>query len=322
MTKSQAIKSVLFPVFGSFPNVLNFSNSLKSKPVIDNDILFILDSTGSMGEHLNEFRNSSKMYNAINLIKKVIELNPNCSYDIMPFNEKTYPLCKISDIISPDKCTYFSPLVPALEKLLKEKKYSSVVFLSDGLPTESQIIAHDSIKMIGNITRENGANPVAVAIGVDADGLACGLFAGSRGYNCFIKYEKDLDKVANDINHGINCMYEMLENGLYIPVEEDGNFYWVDTIQYVASNVDRKMVEKYLNLVILKYLTLTDKFPLLKSLVKHSVLLLDNENDRKEIIEKFDEIIKDVTKTVVDMHKSPGAMSAVANVFRAASQQV
>ena len=177
------------------------------------------------------------MNSAINLIKKVIELNPNCSYDIMPFNENPYSLCKLSDIILPEKCTYFSPLVPTLEKLLKETKYSSVVFLSDGLPTESPEIGRKAIQAIGNITRENGANPVAVAIGVDADGEACGLFAGSRGYNCFIKYERNIDDVANDINHGINCVYEMLENGLYVPVEADGNYYYVDknssTIKYI-----------------------------------------------------------------------------------------
>jgi len=322
MTKT-TITSVLFPVFGSFPNVLKFSNSIKSKPVIDNDILFILDSTGSMGNYLNELHNSSKMNSAINLIKRVIDLNPNSSYDILPFNETPLSLCKIFDTILPEKNTYFSPIVPILEKLLKEKKYSSVVFLSDGLPSESSNIAHNSIKIMGNITRENGANPVAVAIGVDADGDACELFAGSRGYNCFIKYEKDLDKVSNDINHGINCMYEMLETGLYVPVEADGNYYWIDSIANTSIvKADRKMVEKYLNLVIKKYLTDTIQFPLLKSLVEHIVLLLENENDRKEIITKYEDILKVVKKTANDMHRSPGLKSAVANVYRAASQQV
>jgi hypothetical protein len=324
MTNQKIIKSVLFPVFGSFPNVLNFSNSYQTKPSISNSsILFILDKTGSMGDHLNENHKSSKMYVAKELIKRIISLNPECSYDIMPFNNTPLPLCHLDNIDEPSGSTYFSPLVPELQKLLSYKTYDSVIFLSDGLPSESVEVAHRSIKMIGSITRENKANPVAVAIGVDADGEACALFAGSRGYNCFIKYEKDLDDVANDINHGINCIYEMLETVLYVPVESDGTYYWFDSISGNNTvKADRKMVEKYLNLVIMKYLTDTIQFPLLKSLVEHSVLLLENENDRKEIIKKYDDILKVVKKTANDMHRSPGVQSAVANVYRAASQQV
>ena len=324
----EPINSVLFPVFGSFPHVLNFSKSDKPKKDLTNKrLLFILDQTASMSEHLNEQKNSSKMYVAKQLIKKVIELNPDCSYDIMPFNETPLPICKIDDIGEPEKCTYFSPLVSEIKTLLKDTKYDSVIFLSDGLPSESAQIAYESIRMIGNITRENNSNPVAVAIGVDADGEACGLFAGSRGYNCFIMYEKDLDLIVFDINHGINCVYEMLDNGLYVPVESDGNYYYVDSPQSdkIPSNTikaDKKLVEKYLNLVIMKYLMNNTQFPLLKSLVEHSVLLLDNENERKEIIDKSDEMLKVVRKTVFDMNRSPGIKSAVATVFRTASKQV
>jgi hypothetical protein len=321
----EPMNSVLFPVLGSFPRVLNFSKSNKpKKDLINKRLLFILDQTGSMSEYLNEEKNSSKMCVAKKLIKKVIELNPDCSYDIMPFNETPLLLCKIDDIGEPEKCTYFSPLVPEIKKLLKDTNYDSVIFLSDGLPSESALNAYEAIKMIGNITRENQCNPVAVAIGTDADGEACGLFAGSRGYNCFIKYEKDLDSVASNINHGLNCVYEMLEaTGLYIPVESDGYYYYVDSNPSDNTiKANKKLVEKYLNLVILKYLMDNKKFPLLKSLVEHSVLLLDNENERKEIIDKYDEMLKDVKKIANDMRGTPCAKSAIASVFRNTSNQV
>lgn len=317
------INSVLFPVFGSFPNVLNFSKTNKPTNKNVNKLLFILDTTGSMGGHLNENRNSSKMYNAKQLIKKVISLNSDCSYDILPFSQNPFPLCKLENIDEPNGSTYFSPLVPEVETILKNTQYDSVIFLSDGLPSEPVQIAHESIKMIGNTTRENKCNPVAVAIGIDADGEACELFAGSRGYNCFIKYEKDLDSVANDINHGINCVYKMLETGLYVPVESDGNYYYVDTTSSDKTvKPNKELVEKYLNLVIKKYLMDNKQFPLLKSLVEHTVLLLDNETDKKEIIIKYEEMLQIVKKTTFDTHGTPGAKSAIASVFRNTSNQV
>lgn len=323
------MKSVLFPVFGSFPNVLNFSNSSKTKSSISSEsILFIFDKTGSMGGHLNEKKISSKMKTAKDLILKTIQLNPGCKYDILPFNDKTYDLCKLEDLGEPEKNTFFSPIVPSLEAILKNNKYDSIILMSDGLPTESKDIAYNSIQMMGNITRENEANPVAVAIGVYADGEACSLFAGSRGYNCFIRNESDIDDVAGDINHGINCVYEILPNGLYIPVEIDGNYYYVESndgsIDQKNELVkpDRKLVEKYLNLVIMKYLSDMSQFPLLKSLVKHSVLLLENENDRNEIIKKYDEVLKTVDHTYEDNFNTPGLRSAVANAFRGTTRQV
>jgi len=281
-----------------------------------------------MGEHLNEKRNSSKMKTAKDLIQKTVQLNPGCKYDIMPFNEKTYDLCKLEDLGEPERSTLFSPIVSALEAIMKSNKYDSIILMSDGLPSEPKDIAYNAIKMMGNITRENEANPVAVAIGIDADGEACSLFAGSRGYNCFIKSESNLDDVAEDINHGINCVYEMLPNGLYIPVEIDGNYYYVESNDgsiYQKNELvkaDRKLVEKYLNLVIMKYLSDMSQFPLLKSLVKHSVLLLENENDRNEIIKKYDEVLKTVDHTYGDNFNTPGIRSAVANAFRGTTRQV
>jgi hypothetical protein len=321
----EPINSVLFPVFGSFPCVLNFSKSNRpKKDLINKRLLFILDKTASMSEYLNEQKNSSKMCVAKKLIKKVIELNPDCSYDIMPFNETPLQLCKIDDIGEPEKCTYFSPLVPEIKTLLKNTEYDSVIFLSDGIPSEPVMNAYSAIKMIGNITRENKCNPVAVAIGTDADGEACASFAGSRGYNCFIKYEKDLDSVVSNVNHGINCVYEMLEaTGLYVPVESDGNFYYIDTTP--SDNTikpTKKLVEKYLNLVIMKYMMDNKQFPLLKSLVEHTVLLLDDETEKKEILTAFEEILKDIKKTANEMRGTPCAKSAIASVFRNTSNQV
>jgi hypothetical protein len=50
------------------------------------------------------------------------------------------------------------------------------------------------------MTREADANPVSIAVGDDADGVACALFSGNRGYECFLKYEKLSSKVIVNNN--------------------------------------------------------------------------------------------------------------------------
>ena len=315
------VKSVLFPVFASYPNVLSFGSSQESKKdITGKKVLVYLDVTGSMGEYANDIRECSKLVLAKNLLKEVLIAN-NYDYDIIPFNTQVHKVCKLDGIQMPEGSTYFSPLVSdATMRLTKDSGYCAVLFVSDGLPSEDQSLARDAIKTIGNITREIGANPVSVAIGSDADGQACALFAGNRGYNCFIKYEKDIDQIAEDICNGINCNYQMLPNGAFIPVEADGNYYYVGTnIDGDAINADRKLVEKYLNLVIHKHMEDTSQHYLLKSLVSHTVKLLDNETYQKELIDKYNNMLIIIKRVIHDNVGTPGLLSAAATAYRQSS---
>ena len=319
------MKSVLFPVFGSYPNVLNVGHNDQEKKSIDGKkFLFILDATGSMGEFINEKQECSKSVMAKNLIKSVVEIRKKNDYDIMEFNDKPHPLCKLDQLLPPEKCTYFTPLVPEIKNIVNDKSnYCAVVFMSDGLPSEDITSARNAIQEIGNITREYGANPISVAIGRDADGQACGLFAGNRGYNCFIKYNRELEKITEDISNGIDCNYHVLENGMYVPIESDGNYYYVGE-EAVGETIKptRQLLEKYLNLVIQKYIDDTTHLTLLRSLIGHCVKLLDDENEQKEVCAHYYELLEDVKYTVKEQINTPGMLSAVATVFRNKSGQV
>jgi len=317
MTHSN-IKSVLFPIFASFPNVLSFGSSQETKKdITGKKLLVYLDITGSMGEYANETGECSKLVLAKNLLTKVL-LKNGLDYDIVPFNTGPHEVCKLDSIQEPYDCTFFTPLVPdANIRLTKDSGYCAVLFVSDGLPTENKHDARNAIKTIGNITREIGANPVSVAIGSDADGQACALFAGNRGYNCFIKYQKDIDKIAKDICNGIECNYSMLLNGSFIPIEADGKYYYVGT-EIVGESIkpDRVLVEKYLNLVIQKHMADVSQHNLLKSLIGHIVKLLDDKVDQKEIVAMFENMLTDIQHVIHENHGTPGLLSAVATVYR------
>ncbi len=319
MTK---MTSVLFPVFGSYPSVLNFGVSDKVKRNVDGKkILFILDNTGSMGEFINETGECSKAVMAKKIIEAVIHKRPSNDYDIMCFNTVPSPLCKLADLKEPNSSTYFTPLVPELSKYLtKDSEYCSVVFLSDGLPSEDQTLAREAIKNIGNITREAGANPVAIAVGKDADGQACSLFAGNRGYNCYIKYGKDLDDTVNDVCNSIDCNYVQLDNGSYIPVESDGKFYYVDSKTTGDTIKPTKfLVEKFLNLVVQKYISNTSEYSILKSFIQHVSKLLEDEKEQNEVVKKFTDMLEVIKHTAVRAALTPAALSAVATCYRQAS---
>ena len=320
MTNSN-IKSVLFPIFASFPNVLSFGSSHESKrDIAGKKVLVYLDVTGSMGEYANKTGECSKLVLAKNLLEKVLVVN-GFDYDIVPFNTQPHEVCKLDGIQMPNGSTYFTPLVPdATMRITKGSGYCAVLFVSDGLPSEDQGVARDAIKTIGNITREIGANPVSVAIGSDADGQACALFAGNRGYNCFIKYQKDIDQIAKDICNGIECNYHMLPNGSFIPVEADGNYYYVGTdIEGESIKPDRALVEKYLNLVIQKHMADASQHYLLKSLVGHIVKLLDNHTDQKELVDKCNTMLTDIKRVINDNAGTPGLLSAAATAYRQSS---
>jgi len=319
--------SVLFPILGSYPSVLNFGTSSSAPRNIEGQkVLFVVDNTGSMGEFINEKRDFTKTVIAKLLITGVLEKEPSLSHDVMLFNTSAYPLCKVTEIPTPTDSTYFSPLVPALKETVPGKNYAAVVFLSDGLPSEDLSIARESIKTIGNITREAKANPVSVAVGSDADGESCGLFAGNRGFNCYIKYDKDRDQIASDIVQGIKCNYHELPNGAFVPIEADGNYYYVGeaaSASAVTVKPTRAHVEKYLNLVIQKYITDIKQVPLLKSLVEHVLVLLDTDDDKTLVHKKYFEMLDEVKKVVMSMPPSaPAMLSAVSSAYRTASNQV
>jgi hypothetical protein len=321
------MKSVIFPTIGTFPTVLNFNTSTKEKENINGKkILFILDGTGSMGEFINhsEEKKCSKAIVARKIIEQVLSKRPLNGHDVIVFNNVPSPLCKVSDIPEPDGSTYFSPLVDELKMVLtNDSNYCTVIFISDGLPTEPLQIAREAITSIGNITREMKCNPIAVAIGSDADGESCELFAGNRGYNCFIRYQKNIEEIVDDINNGIDCKYEMLENGTYIAVESDNKYYFVDNNKLGETVVaDKLLIEKYLNLVIMKYITNADKIPMLKSLVDHCSKLVDDVIIQKEIIDKFNGLLEVVKKTIILDGKTPCMMSSTKQAYRGYSKQI
>ena len=319
------IKSVLFPIFGSFPYILNFAISNKEKKSTDGKkILFVLDGTGSMGEYINELKECSKAVMAKKIIKSVIVSRPYNDYDIIVFNTTISEKCKLENIPEPNNATYFTPLVPEIENIFKNSnEYCSVIFISDGIPTEDKIIARDAICKIGNITRENNANPIAVAIGVDADGESCSLFAGNRGYNCFVKYDKEVENISKDIFNGIDCNYHTLENGSYVPVESDGMYYYVgEKSDGPTIKPTQYHIEKFLNLVIQKYINDPSQYSSLISYVKHVSNIIDDDNNRIQLLEKYTNMISMLKKTSLNISRSPAALSAMATVYRNVSSQV
>jgi hypothetical protein len=309
----------------TFPTVLNFNTDDTKKTNIDGKkILFILDGTGSMSQLINYEDKISKSVAAKKLIEQVIFKRSNNEYDVMVFNERPYPVCKVDAIPEPNSSTYFSPLVDEIIKVVTPSaNYCAVIFMSDGLPTEPLDIAQEAIRKIGNTTREMGCNPVAVAIGNDADGGSCALFAGNRGYNCFIDKMKKMEEVATDINHGIDCKYKMLDSGIYIPIEADGKYYFVGSdVMGTTIAPNKFLIEKYLNLVILQHVNDPTMFESINTLVATCSKLIDDITEQKEIVQRFTEILHVVHQNYVQNGSTPGIMSSGGACYRAASQQV
>jgi hypothetical protein len=309
----------------TFPTVLNFNDDDTSKTSIDGKkLLFVLDNTGSMGEMINYADGISKGVAAKKLIEQILSKRPTNDYDVMVFNDKPYPVVKVADITMPNGVTFFSPLVDEIKKVVTtESNYCSVIFLSDGQPSEPMDIAHNAIRAIGNTTREMHCNPVSVAIGHDADGSACALFAGNRGFNCFINEMKNLEEVAKDINHGVDCKYKMLENGQFIPIEADGKYYFVGSEVVGATVAPNKfLIEKYLNLVIMQHINDYSMLDPINKLVACCSKMVDDETEQKAIIDRFHKIIHVVKQNIVHNGSTPAFLSSGGAVYRAASQQV
>jgi len=319
---------IIFPKITSnlnFHNVLNIgkTDNIKKKNS-NNKVLIILDTTGSMGEFINNKDKYSKAKATKMMLEKI--KSRGFELDILPFNKDVLPICKIEQIPDPDNSTYMTPLVPEVDKILKSGViYTSIIFISDGLPTEPKEIAHSAIKQIGQMVREFGPNPISIAIGSDADGPACALFSGNRGFECFLKYISQMDDLIEDIINGINCNYIQLENGEYIPVEKSGNYYYLDTDVNISisNDISIEMVMKYINLAILEeFSKINPNYNELQNFVNKVSEVIINKTNRDMVINHFQKIIGHVYDSTLEQYGTPSILSARKQAYRYESQQI
>lgn len=271
-----------FKPYANYPNVLKVGHENNSKKqIVGKKILIILDSTGSMCERLNEKNNYTKATMAKKIIGNLINLNSSNKFDILPFNAKPLDIVTYENIPEPCNCTYFTPLVEVVLPLLKSNEYSSVIFMSDGLPSENRDNALQAIRRIGSDSREYGLNTSSLAIGVDSDGYACGQFAGNYGVNCYIKYESQLEDVIEDLNNSISCNYIKIETGDYVSIDPDNKYYYVIRDENINnySLVDLETAKNFINLV-----------------VSHELNKPETNNQSIRDINKYVEIIKEFIK--------------------------
>ncbi len=323
---------IKYPKYNDYPsNLLTGFQSNIQKNVNGKKVLIILDITGSMGSHINSSESSTKLTFAKKVIKKIIDKYPFTVFEIMPFNTEPLPIISFDQIPEPNGSTYFSPILPEVLKLLDKNTsvdYSSVILMSDGLPSEDTELAHNSISALGTHCREVGANTISVAIGSEADGNACSLFTGNRGYNCFVKFEKDIDPAVSDIINGIKCNYVQVRDGVWIPIDESGNYYFLGT----PDNNDNLGTElqptyettrKYISLIIQNELfnPSTMNISNLVEFIKTIVNCLPDEKDRKELIEFYTKTLVAVENTSKIYMKTPSINSAVKQVFQTYSSQ-
>lgn len=319
---------IIFPKITSslnFHNVLNIGktdNILKKNS--NNKVLIILDTTGSMGEFINNKDKYSKAKATTMMLEKIA--SRGFELDVLPFNKEVLPICKIEQIPDPENSTYMTPLVPEVDKILKSgANYTSIIFISDGLPTEPKEQAHTAIKQIGQMVREFGSNPISIAIGSDADGPACALFSGNRGFECFLKYISQMDNLIEDIINGINCNYIQLENGEYIPVEKSGNYYYLDSdlISPISNDISIEMLMKYINLAILEeFSKIHPNYPELQNFVDNVSKVIVDKETRDMVINHFKKIIGHVYHSTLEQDGTPSLMSARKQAYRYQSQQI
>ncbi len=312
-----------FPKYKSYPSVLQIGfKSYEPKIVVGKKILVVLDTTGSMGEMINWDREGTKITFAKNIISKIVEAYPFSVVEVMPFSDKPKAIVSVSQIPDPNGGTYFSPILPVIKNVVKsDSEYATVIFMSDGLPSESKQLALDSIRQIGVHCREINSNTISVAIGSDADGQACSLFTGNRGYNCFVKFKKDIDPALTDIINGIKCNFVQISDGNWIPIEENGHYYYLGndtTGQSATPNIDN--VRKYVSLIIQEELQNPDSLNE-DSLIKfiQSVASVLQTPDKNEIIEFFTKSLTVVKKTIIANVGTNSIMSVAKQAYQTMS---
>lgn len=311
---------IKFPKYSKYPCVLHMgfkSNDVKN--VIGKKILIILDVTGSMGENINDNNEGTKISFAKKIISQLIDAYPFSVFEILPFSENTDNVIGPNEIPEPDGCTNFSPIPIALKKLIgSNSDYISTIFMSDGLPSEPTDIALDAIKQSGSFCREMKTNTISVAIGSEADGQACALFTGNRGYNCFVKFQNEIEPAVADIVNGIKCNFTLVENN-WIPVESNGKFYYInDTLGSHEIEPDIESVRKYISLVIQEEISNIKHFNSNKlvEFVKVVANCLQNEKERNEIIEFFTKSLVVVKKAISDYAGTPSCISATSQAWQ------
>jgi len=316
-------KSYNFDKYSDFSNVLNVGTSINESTRELKEVLVIMDITGSMGGNIN---NNSYDGSKWKVAKKILEKleSRGVKIRVLPFNCATYQICSISEIPEPNECTYFSPIVPTLEQIFKNKNnYSAVLFASDGLPSEDKQSAMKAISRIGILVRENNCNPVSLAIGNDADSSACAKFAGNRGYECFIKTLTQLEQVVDDIYTGLKCNYHMLEDGNYVPIEKDGNYYYLTTNSVGIEIVpDFDAIFKFINLTLLAEFSKAEpNYKSLKEFINHTVQVEPNLTKREMMVNHFDNLIRNVIEVTKEQFRTPSNISSQKYAMRQASQQ-
>ncbi len=311
---------IKFPKYSKYPSVLHVgfkSNDVKN--VIGKKILIILDVTGSMGEHINDNNEGTKIQFAKKIISDLIEFYPFSIFEILPFSESVGQIVSFNNIPDPDGCTKFSPIPDALKKHINSNsEYIASVFISDGLPSENANIAQDAIKQAGSFCREMKTNTISIAIGSEADGQACSLFTGNRGYNCFVKFEKEIDSVVSDVTNGIKCNFTLVGNN-WVPIEPNGKFYYIDdTFGTDEIEPDVESIRKYISLVIQEEIANIKHFDANKlvEFVKIVANHLPNPKEKNEVIEFFTKSLVIVKKAINEYAGTPSTLSATKQAYQ------
>jgi hypothetical protein len=312
-----------FPKYNQYPSTLQIGfKSFEPKIVDGKKIMIILDTTGSMGEMINEKNEGTKISFAKDIINKIVEAYPFSVIDIMPFSEKPHSIVNVSSIPDPDGCTNFTPILDEVTKYIKSgSEYVTTIFVSDGQPSEPRIQALESIRRLGSYCREAGTNTISIAIGVEADGNACSLFTGNRGYNCFVKYRNDIAFSLVDIINGIKCKFTQISDGNWIPIEESGNYYYLSddiSIDSDPINPSIENVRKYISLIIQDEIRSPHYINImaLEEFIKTVAYKLSNDEEKKEIIEFFTKSLKIVKKIVNSIGLTPAVSVAAKQAYQ------
>lgn len=318
---------VKFPQYKNYSQYLQLGfKSYEPKMVAGKKILVILDVTGSMEGLINMENEGTKITFAKKIIENVIDGYPFSEVNIMPFADFPQQIVSFKDIPEPRGCTYFTPILNEVVKYVKtDSDYSSVIFMSDGIPSEPCDIGQKAISALGSYCREAGANTIAVAIGSDADGKACSLFTGNRGYNCFGKFYREIPEITNDILNGIKCNYVQVSEGTWVPIEESGNYYYLSDNfngEPILPNIN--LVRKYINLIIQNEINNPENIntETLIAYIKSVAELLSDKSEQEEIVNFFTKSLH-VVKDTIDMYaQTPSISSAVHQTYRSYSSPV
>jgi hypothetical protein len=311
---------IKFPNYSNYPSVLHIGfKSNEVKDVVGKKILVILDVTGSMDEHINCSYEGTKIAFAKKIIAQLIEVYPFSVFEILPFAETVKDIVSFDNIPKPDNCTKFSPIPDALKKIISPNSdYIASIFMSDGIPSEQSDIALNAIKLAGSFCREMKTNTITVAIGSDADGQACALFTGNRGYNCFVKFDKEIESVVNDVVNGIKCNFTLVENN-WIPIESNGKYYYIDNnIGINEIEPDIESVKKYISLVIQEEICNFKHFDTNKLIefIKVVAEYVKDEKEKNDIIEFFTKSIIIVNQTINDYAATPSGYAATKQAYQ------